>query len=282
MLVYQAWRWPQVIFLSLGVLGGCTTPHGRLDAEAAGMGFDRQLVRGDRFDLVVYRSWRSEQQVRRLHVYLEGDGTPWRTRTQVSQDPTPRNPVALALMARDPMPALYLGRPCYNGLARSAGCHPALWTIQRYGPEVVGSMAVALSTLLARIPEAELVFIGHSGGGTLAMLLAERFSQTRAVITIAGNLDVSRWAAHHRYTPLAGSLDPATRQALPDGITQIHCIGGQDATVPPQLTRSFVQNKASNAVLIQHDDFGHHCCWASAWPAILGQSERILTVEHER
>lgn len=179
-------------------------------------------------------------------------------------------------MARDSTPALYLGRPCYNGFAGSPGCTAALWTDGRYGPKVVTSMAAALSKLIELIPKVSLVLIGHSGGGTLAMLLAERLPRTRAVITIAGNLDVGHWTELHGYTPLQGSFDPAQRQPLPPGITQIHYLGGRDQIVPPQLTRSFVNKQAPNTVLIEVDDFDHHCCWASVWPTLLGRSQTIL------
>ena len=253
------------------VLGACTTPSDRIDAEAVGYGFDRQLVRGSGFDHVVYRSGRHDRSVRRLHIYLEGDGSPWRTRTDVSADPTPRDPVALALMGRDSKPAFYLGRPCYNGLAGAPDCNAALWTNRRYGPEVIDSMEAALSRLIAPTPDAALIFIGYSGGGTLAMLLAERFAQTGAVITIAGNLDINRWTEHHGYSPLVGSFDPAKRQPLPAKIAQIHYVGGRDTVVPSRLTRAFVKDQDGNAVLVEHDDFGHHCCWVSEWTAILGR-----------
>ncbi|CAL1241117.1 protein of unknown function [Candidatus Methylocalor cossyra] len=42
-----------------------------------------------------------------LHVYLEGDGRPWQTRWHIAEDPTPREPVMLRLMARDHQAALY-------------------------------------------------------------------------------------------------------------------------------------------------------------------------------
>jgi hypothetical protein len=271
--------WIMALISGAILLGTCTMPHERIEMEAARLGFDKQVVRGDGFDHVVYqRAGELDRSSGRLHVYLEGDGTPWRTRTEASQDPTPRNPLTLRLMAQDDAPALYLGRPCYFGLARSSGCHPGLWTHRRYGPKVVDSMAAALSRLLAPIPETELWLIGYSGGGTLAMLLAERFPQTSAIITVAGNLDVGRWTDHHKYTPLVGSLDPARRPPL-RGVKQVHFVGGRDSTVPPKITRAFVGRQGVNVFLIEYAEFDHRCCWESVWPILLDRSDSILNGE---
>ena len=67
------------------------------------------------------------------------------------------------------------------------------------------------------------------------MLLAERFKQTRAVVTVAGNLDPDRWVAQHGYSPLVGSLNPARRPPLPSHILQLHFVGGRDRNVPRDL-----------------------------------------------
>lgn len=107
----------------------------------------------------------------------------------MATDPGPRNPLMLKLMALDTAPAVYLGRPCYPGLSRQPPCNPALWTSGRYSPQVLASLARALQTLIRDTGSRGIVLIGHSGGGTLAMLLAARVPDVRAVVTLAGNLD---------------------------------------------------------------------------------------------
>jgi hypothetical protein len=67
-----------------------------------------------------------------LHVYVEGDGAPYWQRDLTAPDPTPRNPLMLRLMALEPDQGIYLGRPCYLGLCRDVGCHPAFLTLRRY------------------------------------------------------------------------------------------------------------------------------------------------------
>jgi pimeloyl-ACP methyl ester carboxylesterase len=228
---------------------------------------DRSVIAGDPFRHVIHRRgiWPRSGPV---HVYLEGDGLPWVTRTRVARDPTPRTPLARRLMARDPGPALFLGRPCYDGLAEAPGCSPWLWTQGRYSEAVVRSMAAALEQALGPGPDRDVTLIGYSGGGVLAMLIAARVPRVRLVVTIAANLDIAAWADHHGYSRLLGSLDPAAQPPLPERIRQIHLAGGQDRRVPPWLSEATAARQP-NARLIVVPGFDHRCCWERAWPAIL-------------
>lgn len=194
-----------------------------------------------------------------LHVYIEGDGTPYVQRTRIAADPTPRNPLALRLMRRDPAFSVWVGRPCYFGV-RAENCTPAMWTTHRYSREVVESMREVIRELIARYEPSRIVFIGHSGGGTLAMLLAPFFDESTAVITVAANLDIDAWTRHHGYSPLHGSLAPRTSF---DTLRTFHFAGGRDTNVPPHLV--------PNAIL--YERFDHHCCWERIWPEILRYTE---------
>jgi len=97
----------------------CSTPTMRNNAFAAASGFTRQVVPGADFSHLVYiaktnaknRTETRDDNV--WHVYIEGDGMPWIRRHIVATDPTPSKPLMLRLMAQDPHPAIYLGRPCY-------------------------------------------------------------------------------------------------------------------------------------------------------------------------
>ncbi len=239
----------------------------RVDAAAAALGFERSLVRGTDFTHVVYLHRRPGTSSR-LHVYLEGDGSPWRRGRRPARDPTPREPLMLQLMALDPEPGVYLGRPCYHGQARQPGCHPMLWTLARYSQVVVDAMAGALRRILVQTGATQIAFFGHSGGGTLALLLAERFPETRTVVTLAGNLDPDAWAEHHGYTPLIGSLNPGRRPALDPAIRQLHLAAGRDEAVPPHLIEPVVARQPG-AVFELHEDFDHACCWQRIWPSVL-------------
>jgi hypothetical protein len=256
-----------VLAILLLLLTACTTATELLDREARKFGLTRQVLKGTVYQHVAYQNAFTGNT---FHIYLDGDGTPWSTRFIIAADPTPRNPLVLQLMAQDDTPSLYLGRPCYHGLAAVSPCSPLLWTSRRYGPEVVDSMAAALAGFLTSTPYAKLVFIGYSGGAALAMLLAERFATTRGVLTVAGNLDPDRWAVWHNYTPLHGSLNPAIRPPLSSAILQMHYAGGRDINIPTHLIHDVVSMQRS-AKLIVVEDYDHVCCWEATWPIILAR-----------
>lgn len=244
----------------------CATPAERAARVAAEHGYSRLEVTGTAFRHLVFAKPGGGPVT---HVYLEHDGAPWLLRTIVSADPTPRHPLMLELMAADPAPAVYLGRPCYFGLAASSECDPRDWTDARYSERVVASLAAALRSALgaARPP---LAFIGASGGGTLAVLLAERFPETRGVLTLAGNLDTTAWTLLHGYSPLAGSLDPA-RRPPPEWLTlEWHYVGTRDQNTPPRLAREYAASRPA-ARVVEVPGFDHLCCWRDAWPALLAE-----------
>jgi pimeloyl-ACP methyl ester carboxylesterase len=244
--------------IALLCLTACA-PAEHLNALAAAAGFQRDLVLGTHFEHVVYRNHWQDTKGAVLHVYLEGDGLPWITRYTVSADPTPGDPLALRLMRHDPAPSIYLGRPCYNGQASAPGCSPKMWTSGRYGPLVVASMQAVLDRILAAAHFGGVLLIGYSGGGTLAMLLAARVPETRGVITIAGNLDVQRWAKLHGYSMLQDSINPADEPPLRRTIRQVHYVGALDMNVPPALVRAAVARQPqADVVVVQGCD---HRCW---------------------
>lgn len=256
---------------------GCAPAHIRLDEHATRLGLHRSFAQSNEFGHVIYGNdmQASDQPI---HVYLDGDGSPWITRERIATDPTPQSPLVMELMALDSSPAIYIGRPCYHGLSETRPCTPLLWTHQRYSERVVASLASALKNLLAAQSATELVLIGYSGGGTLAMLLAERVSGVRQVITLAGNLAVADWTRLHGYTRLKGSLDPSNRPPLPHRIIQLHIAGGRDTNVPHRLTEPIV-NRQHGAQMIIFDGYDHACCWQAIWPSVLTSIQRLQNFE---
>jgi pimeloyl-ACP methyl ester carboxylesterase len=258
------------IAMMLAVLQGCATPAQRADRFAAEQGYRRVLLQGSGFTHVAYLKG-TPGLSRPLHVYLEGDGSPWRG-GRAAKYPTSRDPLMLKLMALDSSDSVYLGRPCYHGLNTSENCEPKWWTSHRYSEPVRDSMAAALLNLYSE--EQPLVLLGHSGGGALAMLMAERLPNVRAVVTLAANLDIHAWTRRHDYPLLHGSLNPADRPPLPGNIHQLHLAGGRDDNVPAE----FIQRVAAQQLNAEYrllERYDHTCCWHEIWPEVLIELENI-------
>ncbi len=204
-----------------------------------------------------------------VHVYLGGDGRPFLRPSVIARDPTARRSLALGLMAADPYPSIYLGRPCYHGHAQDSGCNFLLWTTHRYSSAVIDSMTNHLSNILGH---RKAVLIGHSGGATIALLMSARLPNVTGVITVAGNLDVNGWVTHQGYSPLSGSLDPADQPPLPANLPQLHLVGAEDRTVPPRLTKQFAEVRQGSKVC-EIPQTGHIKGWKERWPDLL---ERAL------
>ena len=261
------------LLLLVGILGiwGCTTPARKMDTFAANHGFTRDLLQGTEFFHVIYINTPLKESDS-LHIYIEGDGTPWINVKYISQDPTPRNPMTLKLMALDSEPSLYLGRPCYHGFSDKPPCSPILWTNERYSPRIIASMEAALRSYIKDKRYKKLIFVGYNSREVIAMLLAERFTNTGGVITFASNLDIEAWARLHDYTPLIGSLNPALRPPLDVKIKQLHLAGERDKNVPPYIIKNAI-SRQRNTQFIVVKYFDHSCCWLDIWPKTLRKFE---------
>ncbi len=231
------------------------------------------MVAGASFQHLVLSS--PERSGPTLHIYLDGDGSPY-VGGYPAVDPTPRDPLVLDLMTLDPGPAVYVGRPCYHGLGDRASCVPALWTSGRYSESVVSSMAAAVQRVVAARGVERIVWIGYSGGGVLAALLAHRVPETVGLITIAANLDIDAWSDLAGTPRLVESLNPARQSPLAPGVYQRHYAGGRDEIVPMGITR---RGAAPGAEVVVVADYDHRCCWITLWPSILARLDREIPPE---
>lgn len=247
-------------------LGGCTSPGQRLDQRAREAGLDIVHIEAGAFPSIVYlkRSAAGDHASEPLIIYLESDGIPWLGRTP-SDDPTTREPVALEMLNHSPGPGAYVTRPCYNGL-RSDKCNVELWTGARYSNEVVESMAATVREVQRRSGAAQVAFVGYSGGGSLAVLIAERLDNVASVTTVGANLDTDAWTDHHEYLRLSQSLNPALSDR-PHPWPELHLRGAKDLVVPPATTeRYFARYPQAQQRTVE--GFDHVCCWVRDWPAI--------------
>lgn len=233
------------------------------------MEFQDMVVNSGQFDHRIYLNKKAQQQLDHsvIHIYLDGDGTPWENHRWITDDPTPRNHLVLRMMQQDQAPAILLGRPCYLGFSQSSACHNKYWTSHRYSEHVVFSMTNVLNSWLQSNPYKKVVILGYSGGGTLAMLMAPAIKSVDSVLTVAANLDIVAWSQLHGYTPLFDSLNP-TEFSLPEEIKQFHLSGGDDHVVPNKIVKKIFK-KNNHAIFILFPEYNHHCCWDDDWLGIL-------------
>jgi hypothetical protein len=258
--------------LLAGILTGCAAldPNAHADALAGRAGLHRELIETGSFALTAFS--RISRPDEPIHLYIEGDGQAWLSRTEPSLDPTPRQAEGLALAAADPAPnVVYVARPCqFTPMAENPRCGIPFWTGKRFAPEVVTSMNEAVSQVAARAPGQGLDLVGYSGGGALAVLVAARRTDVASIRTVAGNLDDEFVNRLHDVSAMPESENPIDFARRVAAIPQIHFGGADDTVVPPEVAERFVnatQGRCAQARIVQH--VTHEGDWSRLWPALL-------------
>lgn len=273
-----------LLLLLLSLLGGCAghgwapAPGARtktgasateLLARARGGGWSEYRIRSGKLVLAAWTSAATGEDV--PVIFIEGDGHAWLSRHQPSPDPTPRNPVGLALALAHPGRAAYLARPCqYLADSERGGCRTALWTHARFSEEVVAAMSDGVAALRRSLRAERVILAGFSGGGGIAVLVAARRDDVAGVISIAGNLDHAAWTRAHNVSPLTASLNPADHAATLASLPQVIFSGERDEVVPPAIAHAYRARFPADAPLHLETiaGAGHRCCWAHAWPGL--------------
>lgn len=210
-----------------------------------------------------------------LVIYIEGDGYAWRSLTQISDDPTPRNPRVLAMAVQDPAPNVaYLARPCqYLPDNELPFCGSFMWSLSRYADTIVDSMDIAIDSLKREAGATRLRLVGVSGGGTLAALVAARRDDVVGLVTVASNLDHELWSTRLGLTPLIDSRNAADVARLVEDIPQVHFIGAEDGNVTRAEVDSYVarMDDPSKVEVVVVPGYDHTCCWVAGWPGLLDE-----------
>lgn len=269
-LVRLAW-----VFLLLG-LSGCIDLSPKIRWQYAAQlanqaDWHKLSLATDNFVLAAYVP-KGDAHTDTLTVYIEGDGLAWLSPSQASDDPTPRNPVGLALALQHPSGmAAYLARPCqYVGPSDEKNCRKTYWTDGRFAPEVIEASDQAISILKQRVGASRLVLVGYSGGGAVAALVTARRNDVVRLVTVAGNLDHHAWTSMHRVPALEKSLNPADEWRALVHVPQKHFVGGRDDVVGRAVLDSYASRFPSDRrpEVITLSDFDHVCCWIENWHSI--------------
>ncbi len=204
-----------------------------------------------------------------LHVYLEGDGLAWISRSQPSADPTPTTPTTINMAKADPYsgPVLYLARPCqYVTGADARQCQQKYWTNARFAPEVIQSMDEAITQAKKQTQATHVSLVGYSGGGGVAALIAAKRDDVVFLGSVAGNLDHVTWTKHHRVSPLSASLNPLDAAPLLANIPQLHLSSPSDSIIPPAISAGFCKATGRPQACKTVPGINHDGLWENVWP----------------
>ncbi|OAN53065.1 esterase [Paramagnetospirillum marisnigri] len=246
-------------------LTACAAQDRSATAEsiAATAGLRRVVIKTGPFDLTAYVRVRDPAQP--VVVYVEGDGAAWRSRSEPSQDPTPRHPMGLRLAGLDRSPNVaYLARPCQYSWG--SACKVAYWTDRRFAEEVIAATSTALDQLKAT---GGFHLVGYSGGAAVAALAAARRSDVLSLRSVAGNLDSEGINRHHGVSAMPASLNPIDVAPRLAHLPQTHLVGGDDKVVPPFIAEDFVSRLGDKrcVTITRLPKASHDDGWESVWPA---------------
>jgi pimeloyl-ACP methyl ester carboxylesterase len=260
-------------FLLAFVLAACTTSAQRVDRLAAHGGLTGETFEAGTFATLIYMRRTDAADTRPVVIFFEGDPSAKRTALEPYVVPVSTHPIALELALRTPARVAYITRPCYHE-SREASCTLDEWTTGRYSNEAVQSLANSVREVARRMNAREVRLVGYSGGGTLAVLVAERLDDVAGVVTIAANLDTEAWTKKHDYPALTRSLNPTTSESV-HSWPELHVMGARDEVVPPStVSRYFERHSSARRWTI--DDADHACCWVDRWTELWPQIDAML------
>lgn len=228
------------------------------------------ILQTDLFQLHSY--YRIEDSKRPLRIYIEGDGQAWVTRSRISNNPTPIQPLALELASEDRYPnVLYIARPCQY--RTTANCSDKYWSNARFSADVIHSMDQAISTMTRHFNPPSIELIGFSGGAAVAILVASKRKDVTRIITVAGNLDHERVNTIHNVDQIPESLNAIDVAKDINTIPQHHFVGSQDNIIPVNIAKAFiaVSQPTDKIQLSVIEGLTHIDGWKKKWPALLKQ-----------
>ena len=265
-----------IILIVTLLSGGCSSklsPKVRqhtADTVAQAGNLAQQKIVTDDFLLTTYQHFDSTADNKQMVVYIEGDGMAWISRDQLSNNPTPVQPIALKLASVDTNAnVLYIARPCqYLWPQKMNACSSKYWSNKRGSEEVILSINQAISIVKQKQNISTIWLIGYSGGGGISALITARRDDVDKLITVSGNLNYKLFTQIHNLSPMNSSIDPITVAKQISLIPQIHYVGSEDGIIPEQIPKSF----SDNVISIEgatHDN------WPDKWEQIL------RTVNHD-
>ena len=265
-----------LLVLSSLLLGSCaykTVPQTANGQSIESLGFNAIPVHSIFKAYLRIRPSVDALRARTLTIYIEGDGANWLFKTIPPRNPTPDQSLVVALAASDPNPyVLYLARPCqFIDVQTIKECDESLWTDGRFSAQVITLFNQAIDEIVRSMPPLRLNLVGHSGGGTLATLIAAQRSDVNCLVTMASPLDTTAWARALSVAPLTRSQNPAEPNANLKQIRQTHYLGENDRIVTKESIGRY-RNFPPQTEFITIAGFDHRKFWVEYWPMLQQQS----------
>ncbi|MCS5712131.1 alpha/beta fold hydrolase [Candidatus Berkiella aquae] len=246
-------------------------PTTQIVKKAEEAGFSLQRYETPTFILTTYELDTTPNPI--CHIYIEGDGNSWKTKHRLSNNPTPKQPLALQLALQDQHPqVIYIARPCqFTPLAIDSSCAPKYWSSHRYAPEVIEAFQATLNQIKLKKKDTRFLLIGFSGGASVAALIASNRSDVVGLITVAGDLNHVALNRHHQTSPLTGSLNPMDVTEKVEKLPQSHWSASHDAIVPTWIAQQFAKKVNNPSCCQVHilTNASHHAGWVEKWPEII-------------
>lgn len=280
-----------LLIICLLNLSGCASRI-YADQMATQNGFEKHLVKTDPFLFTTYQKITTHQKTKKttkktLTVYIEGDGRSLISRSEISPDPTPRNPLALKLALLDPNPnVVYLARPCqYTPHALNPACTREIWSTLRFSEKVISAMNEAVEKLKEVTDSEQIHLVGFSGGAAVAVLIAAKRQDIASLKTVAGDLDHALLSQYHKTTPLKDCLNPKSVAHQIALIPQHHFVGDEDPIVPLFISEGFVAEVAKTGSSLAKrtvlkrtvlKGVSHHEGWEEIWSHLLNPSQNPI------
>ena len=177
----------------------------------------------------------------------------------------------LELAIADKRPnVIYLARPCQYDLnfIQNPFCNQEYWTNKRMSEDSIEGISKAITNATHRRP---VHLVGFSGGGGIAVLVAQRNKAVASIMTIAGNLDIVAFNKYHHTVQWVESLNPLDFAGQVNNIPQLHVSGAHDDVVPPFIADRFVQASGDDHCITQFvaENAYHNSGWNKEWQKIL-------------
>lgn len=255
------------------ILSACQTNQYVSVDKPTPPGYTKKLVTAGDFVITTYQKISDKNKP--IVYYLEGDGRV-ADRFGISRDPTPRQDTLVALMKLDSRPnVIYVARPCqYTPKNLNPKCYNnKYWTSRRFSQESVDVLDQVMTT--TNISGKKFSIVGYSGGGGLAVLIANQNQMVSDIVTIGGNLDSELFTEYHRSVPMDESLNPINYAVNISHIPQLHLGGELDRIVPPEIAQKFVALASSDQVKVKIlPGVTHSRGWKEFWQPQMDRLKR--------